>query len=668
MRTAAVIILQMVLMSSTCAQTVFTDLKSLQKRADHYYSTLAYVKAADLYTEALKKKKNRSDYSLNIKAAALYRKLGRYEEAKVCYGNLLYFGISLTRQDSIEYFNTLRAVGDLKADTIFTKLFSRKILNNLFRDTLYYNIYPLPINSSHSEYCPVILNYGLMFVSEEEDTSLVRRYNALNNGGFAHLYYSQKTDTGWSVPVKLPHGLSDALHSGPAAFYDDNKKLVMNMCLENGQEPYRLGLFAAEFNEYNQLLTNVSPLPFNDPSYSVGHPAISQDGKKLFFVSDMDGGLGGNDIYFSEFVNGTWTRPQNMGPKINTPGDEKYPFLTDDNVLFFSSEGRYGIGGLDIYYVDLGFQDSVAVNMGYPVNSELDDFGFSYDKHIKAGYFSSNRRSKGKDDDLYMYTENKIFLEVRMRDGLDKSALNEYNAEIWDPEMNIPVRHTKGGKPDVFKAILRPAHEYQVILTKENYRNDTLLISTHGMDAFSDTIRKTVYLQRRPVYYASLKLKNDPNENLSRSVIVVNNLTENTIDTLDQNATARLKLSGDCEYIITARDGEKLRYIYVEKKVFRITHLVPYYNLYLGAAKPSILHVRISLCKDGKEEPLFNPRVRIHDWVNRNEFNISPGPEGDFQLVVTDPRLFDLSIDGVKISYSSKQVVSGDYCILFIGK
>lgn len=648
------------------SQTVFKDLRSLEKRADYYYSTLAYTKAAELYSEALKKKKNKSSYDLNMKAASLYRKLGKYDDAKKCFENSIASDHRLSRKDSIEYFNTLRAVGDLKADTIFTKIYSRPILNNLFRDTLYYNIFELPFNSNQSEYCPVPLKYGLLFVSEEEDTSMVRKYNALNNGGFAHLYYSQRNGTGWASPAKLGVEMKNILHVGPVTFYDDHKKAIVNICMEGPTEPYRLELYSMDFAEGNQELKSLIPLNLNNPSYSVAHPSISKDGNTLFFISDMEGGKGGTDIYLSKNINGTWSKPVNLGDNINTAGDEKYPYLTD-NVLFFSSDGRYGMGGMDIYYVDLEFKDSIVVNLGYPVNSGLDDFGFSFDKALKTSYFSSNRHSQGKEDNLFMYTENKIFLDVTLYDDLDKKSLTGYTAEIWDNEMNIPIRYIIGDSPNLLKATLRPAHEYRLVVKKDNYRNDTLLISTYGIKDYSIKISKNVFLKRRPVYYASLKLKDEQNENLAGSVIVVNNMTENTIDTIDpKKASVNIKLSGDCEYIITSKNGEKLRYIYVEKKEFKITASIPYYNLYLGAAKPSILHVRIKKCDGVESGQEFKPVVKVWDWVNRNDFNISPGPEGDFQLVVTDARLFDLFVNSKQIPFSRKETASGDYCIFFI--
>ncbi|MFN6946840.1 MAG: TolB family protein, partial [Cytophagaceae bacterium] len=655
-------------LSSCYSQNIFTDLRSLEKRGDLHYSKLSYNQAADFYTLALKKKRKKYDYNLNIKAAALYKKLARYEEAKLCYQNLLAFGYALSDQDKINYFNVLRAVGDVKADTLFTRLYSREILNNLFRDTLYYNIYELPFNSDRSEYSPSFLENGLVYLAESEISSVVKTYNAINHGGFANMYYAAKTDTGWSDPVSAFVSLKNILHAGPVSFYDGNRKAIVNLCLEEGPEPYRLQLYSAEFDEESKQWANFSPLPFNSNFYSVSHPSISEDGSVIYFTSDMPGGKGGTDLYKSEFINGSWSDPVNMGNKINTPGDEKYPYITEDGILFFSSDGRYGIGGMDIYYTDLSFRDTIVVNMGYPVNSNLDDFAFSFEEKNKTGYFSSNRKSKGRDDDLYIYTENRIHLSVSLFDNFDKSALTDFTIELWDDELNIPLRHTVEQQPHIVKAWLRPAHRYRMVISKEDYKTDTLKISTYDMEDLHKSVLKTVHLKRKAIYFATLKLKNEAvYEDLRGSLIVVNNLTENKKDTLDHKyASEKIKLDANCKYIITLRKGENLRYIYVEKKPIKITASVPYYNLYLAAAKPSILHVKIRKCESANTQKAFDGEIVVSDWVNGNVFSISPGLDGDFKLVVTDARLFDLNINGTTILYSRDKVEVEGYCLYFM--
>jgi tetratricopeptide (TPR) repeat protein len=669
-RTAISFIFCVMLSTTMHSQTVFTDLQSLEKRGDYYYSKMAYSKAADLYTQALKKKKNKANFSLNLKAATLYRKLGRYKEAEECFENSIASGHTLSTQNNIEYFNVLRAVGNSKADTIFTNTYSRIILNNLFRDSLYYNIYELSFNSDQSDYCPLYLNKGLMYVSDKVIPSIVKRYNALNNGGFSNLYYAAKSDSGWSPATKISLDIEKVLHAGPVSFYENNTKAVLNLCLEEGPEPYRLVLYSADYDTAKVEYKNLAPLSLNNNSYSLSHPAISEDGKTIFFVSDMKGGKGGTDLYFSTLKNNQWTAPMNLGDKINSKGDEKYPFITKDHILFFSSDGRLGLGGLDIYYVDLDFKDSVVVNMGFPVNSRLDDFGFSFDKNHKTSYFSSNRNSNGKEDDLFAYTENKILLNLNLFDEFDKKALEGVSVELWDDELDIPVRQFKGKQDNSIYSWLRPKHSYRIVCKKEDYKTDTLKISTSGEFDYSKSIFRTVYIKRKTLYYAALNYQDDESRvSIGNAMIIINNLTENRIDSIDHyGVSMNVKLDADCEYIITSRSKNILRYIYVEKKKDKKISPKSFYNMYLTPAKPTILRIIIKKCSGGVLDENKLLKMKVEDWVNRNHFHISPGPDGDFQFVVTDSRLFDLYLSGNKVLFSNQKIQAGEYCLSFIEK
>jgi tetratricopeptide (TPR) repeat protein len=649
-------------------QNVFTDLKSLEKRGDYYYSKLSYAKAIDYYAQAIQKKRNKSNYQLNLKAAGLYKKMGRYPEAKICFDHVIASGYRFSAQDSIEYFNILKAAGLMDADANLSRIYSGKILNDLFRDTLYYDIEELPFNSSNSEYCPVFFQNGLMYVSDKDPSSLVKKYNALNNGGFASLQFAEKKDTGWLAPQEMLTDLENVLHVGPVALYNKEKQAILNVCIEDRKKPYRLLFYSAEYDTAGKKWKTLSPMSLNSKSYSIGHPSVSHDGKKIFFVSDMRGGKGGTDIYFSNLIDGQWSKPINMGAKINTAGNEKYPYITDDNILFFSSDGRYGLGGSDIYYADLDYKDSIVINMGSPVNSNLDDFGFNFDQKNKTGYFSSNRKSLGKEDDLYLFKENKILLNIILKDDFDKTNLENATVQIFDDELHTPVKHVRGNEQHKYDAWLRPAHKYKVIVQKEDYRNDTLMVSTYNISDYSKPISKTVSVKRKSIYYAALNYQDEVSGNrIDSSLIIVNNLSDHTIDSIDHKGIAiKVKLDADCEYIITSRDKNTLRYIYVEKKNKKNISSKSYYNMYLTPAKPTVLRVIVKKCSGEEPEESLILKLKVFDWVNRNQFYINPGPDGDFQFVVTDSRLFDLYLNDNRILYSKRKIQSGSYCMSFI--
>src|SRR5690606_6461404 len=156
-------------------------------------------------------------------------------------------------------------------------------------------------------------------------------------------------------------------------------------------------------------------LPFNSDRYSMGHPALSPDGKKLYFISDMPGSMGETDIFVVDILgDDKYSRPKNLGPGINTERKEMFPYVTDKK-LYFSSNGRVGLGGLDVYEALLdeegGFKE--AINLGQPINSERDDFSYIVDENTNKGYFASNRMGGQGDDDLYSFGRLKHEEEVR---------------------------------------------------------------------------------------------------------------------------------------------------------------------------------------------------------------------------------------------------------------
>jgi len=166
-----------------------------------------------------------------------------------------------------------------------------------------------------------------------------------------------------------------------------------------------LKIYKADVSEEGEW-SNITPMPFNDDNYSVGHPALSVDEKTLYFTSDMPGSMGATDI-FSVSVNndGSYGTPMNMGSQINTSGKEMFPFVSKKGNMYFSSDSRGGQGGLDVYVVPLGNPTVTPINVGAPINSRLDDFAFIIDNDKSTGYFSSNRSGGHGSDDIYYFEE-----------------------------------------------------------------------------------------------------------------------------------------------------------------------------------------------------------------------------------------------------------------------
>ncbi len=166
-----------------------------------------------------------------------------------------------------------------------------------------------------------------------------------------------------------------------------------------------LSIYKADVKN-NGKWENIISLPFNNPNYSVGHPTVSRDGKKLYFASDMPGSYGGTDIFYVDIKDdGTFSKPKNLGRSINTFGREMFPFIDKDNILYFASDGREkGFGNLDVFAVKI-YEDSFSevLHLPAPVNTEEDDFSLILNNNNNQGYFSSNRKDGIGDDDIYHF-------------------------------------------------------------------------------------------------------------------------------------------------------------------------------------------------------------------------------------------------------------------------
>lgn len=327
----------------------------------------------------------------------------------------------------------------------------------LLKDTAAVKIELLNINSGYADFCPVFHRYGLLFLSDRPVTRAFRRISGWNGGSFLTLYQVADTanvrNAALRTPelaarlsyaprdvhntdnsrnssndsrkiganpqlnfVPVPNQLSAKLvtpydlrmenhyHTGPIAF---NKKqdtlfLTRNQPGWNGADVNRLQLdvFVARRDHWELLPL----LPFNSASYSTGQPALHPDGHVLFFASDMPGGFGGKDIYYVMRTDSGWGTPVNAGPNVNTAGDEMFPYVAATGRLYFSSDRWPGLGGLDIFSVqlDTGYQAVGAPeNAGAPVNSSRNDFGILLYDQGRKGFISSDRRGN---DDIYGFS------------------------------------------------------------------------------------------------------------------------------------------------------------------------------------------------------------------------------------------------------------------------
>ncbi len=254
-----------------------------------------------------------------------------------------------------------------------------------------------------------------------------------------------------NAPQRLSDALNSRYHEGPVTFSRDGSRIIFTRnnypegrARQSAGGTTKLSLHTAR--RENGVWVDVVGLPFNNDDYSVGHPTLSRDEQLLYFVSDMPGGFGGTDLYVSRYQNGSWGRPVNLGEDINTTGSELFPFVDDAGNLYFSTNGRKGLGELDIFFATVttlstGFVVQSVDHLNAPVNSPGDDFGLITNNRL-GGYFSSNRRDGN--DDIYRFTREETpgayrDLTIQLYDGSSNSPLDS---------TRIVVKAKEGGRPD----------------------------------------------------------------------------------------------------------------------------------------------------------------------------------------------------------------------------
>ena len=300
------------------------------------------------------------------------------------------------------------------------------------------------LNTSSDEFSPAYYRDGIAFIGQFIKKKSLYKWN---NKPWLRLFYLPYQPKGYENGQVEAFSLSNQVkknHQGPVAFSRNNQMMYFSQNIKSKRNKISsIGIFTAKKNDGKWK--EIQAFELNNPEYSIAHPTLSADGATVFFVSDMPGGYGGTDIYFSKFMNGQWSKPYNIGNVINTPFNEMFPFLHQDGTLYFASEGHAGYGGLDIFYSKYeNGKWTKPVNLGKDINSSYDDFGLILDKNKYSGYLSSNRLGgKGGDDIYRIEVENyhQLMKDLQPKDTVSthNNTENEIylNSEIVDSEKNI---------------------------------------------------------------------------------------------------------------------------------------------------------------------------------------------------------------------------------------
>ena len=346
----------------------------------------------------------------------------------------------------------------------------------------------LDINSEkYSSFVGVLSNDNTFYFTSSRNEA--RKTYGANEQPYLDMYSATYNANGsFSDPSPVSE-LNTKWHDGPAAVTSDgntmyfasesyNESRQFERDKENTLKLSQVYLYKA--TKKDGKWGNAELLPFNEKTYSTANPAISADGKTLYFVSNREGGQGGNDIWKVEVKGGnSYGEPQNLGSLINTPGNDNFPYITEDNKLYFSTDGRKGFGALDVYVADLN-KGTEAQNVGAPVNSGQDDFAFSFNVQKNIGFFSSNRGTTGVDK-LYSATPVcGVEAVVMVRDAKTGRSLSSAKVAILDERSNVIETRTTSADGKVSYSI-DCNRAYTIQASAEGYESNTYPVAkTNG--------------------------------------------------------------------------------------------------------------------------------------------------------------------------------------------
>ncbi len=479
-----IILFIVILLSSTSVEAQMSD------RANKYFESFAYQEAIKLY-EILWQKDSLND-SFAKRLAISYRMINNPEQSEQWYARVVYSS-SVEIEDFLHYAKVLQSNKKYREAQIWMDRYleSNSInirnsidpvyIQDLMKDSIRYRIQAIKANSEASDFGVSFYKNQLVFSSARERRTVIKRNFKWNNQNYLRLYEAKvEADGELSEIQEFTDKLATNYHDGPVCFNEEGDEMFLtrnhvsnSKRIKRNQEgivSIKLYYSKMQGNKWSEP----ELLPFNIEGYSTGHPSLSSDAKSLYFISDRPGGFGGTDLYVSRRDENGWGKIENLGPQINTFENEMFPFITETQNLYFASKGHPGLGGLDLFSIDLKQKDAKLVNLGYPVNTSKDDFGLIL-KNGK-GYFASNRLKGESFDDIYKFSIESKLIKGQVFHDVNNEILGNTLVTLND-ENGHPIKTVRTDENGTFKFFVRGGQTYQVRSVKENYIDGEAIIA-----------------------------------------------------------------------------------------------------------------------------------------------------------------------------------------------
>jgi outer membrane protein OmpA-like peptidoglycan-associated protein len=575
-----------------------------EKSGDKLFLFFDFASAVKEYEKALKRAPENT--IIKEKIATSYRLMNNPIEMERWYGevvkdpkaapiNKYYYAQSLRSNEkydqAIKYYNEFKTVSKdpRPLDIIDGYQYIKKLSKG---DPTVKLVNIVEANSAESDYSPMFYrDTAIVFVTNAKGK--VKFKDDWTGMNFHDLYLSGKEKGKHKKPTPFVNTkVNGDYHEGPLTFSKDYGVMYITRSNYNkdnkltkatDKKTVTLKIYKLNYEgSLNNWVTPEEACPFNSNEYSVSHPALSVDDKYMYFASDMPGGYGGTDIWRAKKEGAAWGKPENLGPTINTPGEEKFPFIAKDSSLYYASDGHYGLGGLDIYKVKFDKKKKKwdkSNNLGAPFNSSKDDFGYISDKTGQKGYLTSNRPGGLGSDDIYSWSNTALKLYVNIKDSKTGEPLGVAECKL------ICKEEFKGGKKTnadgVAEYIVMPETKCTLKVVKQGYKAKSFAVSI-GKE--SKTMEIKMEKEGTPeMKLEILVLDKNTNQPISGAVVKVDskNTPEKVNSKTDQEGKILMAgIQGNNEYYISADkatgDPNK-KYLTVKQTVSTVGKQAPAY-------------------------------------------------------------------------------------------
>ncbi|GAB1858492.1 OmpA family protein [Flavobacteriaceae bacterium MHTCC 0001] len=463
-----------------------------QKRADTLFNKFSFVKAAEVYKDLIKNNYNKDYATRQLADCYAYMRnpalASRYYKSVVKQDNVpieYYYSYAQSLRgikkydESREWVQRFKDSGGITNTAEFEK--DLDFMANVFSSKKQYFLKRIRINSKYSDFGAIEHDGKIYFTSARDEGVAIKRVYGWNEQPFLDIYVADKgSRRRVDHTSKLKGDINSIYHDGPVAITKDGKTMYFSRNAANkfGKETdnqgiSHMGIYKATLRD--SIWTDVEKLAISNNNYSVQHPALNRDNTKLYFSSDMPGGYGGSDIYYIDLTVADSLRvPKNLGKVVNTKDKEGTPFINNEGILFFSSDGHFGLGLLDIFgtLTDENGDITGVVNLGVPVNSEKDDFCFTMNADGLTGYFSSNRRGGRGSDDIYEYYRKPLLkVKGQVIDAINTKPVANSQIKLLDANGN-EIANMITDKDGFYDINIDRNKDYKIVASQNRYIDD----------------------------------------------------------------------------------------------------------------------------------------------------------------------------------------------------